>query len=256
MGYVGLVLMRTSASRIQRNFSQKKFDFPTSSITPQPQPHFSSLTIAMASADQESRKRKRKHAKGSKTTDAPQEATAQISDHIQNSEAQEIGSLPRKKSKKSREQKSEAQPEELDQGLDEPTPVIPDAHMTDADNIEETNAEDIEGEDQTEHTNGSAVDDLPVNNSVTLPPIEDGPTHFKQLNLSEKTMKAIETMGFQTMTEIQQRAIPPLMAGRDVLGAAKTGSGKTLAFLIPAVEMLTALRFKPRNGKICLSWLC
>jgi superfamily II DNA/RNA helicase len=38
-------------------------------------------------------------------------------------------------------------------------------------------------------------------------------------------------MGFDTMTEIQQRAIPPLMAGRDVLGAAKTGSGKTLAFV-------------------------
>jgi len=61
-------------------------------------------------------------------------------------------------------------------------------------------------------------------------------------------MKAIEDMKFSTMTEIQQRGIPPLLAGRDVLGAAKTGSGKTLAFLIPAVEMLFALRFKPRNG--------
>lgn len=38
------------------------------------------------------------------------------------------------------------------------------------------------------------------------------------------------------------------MAGKDVLGAAKTGSGKTLAFLIPAIEILSALRFKPRNG--------
>jgi len=50
------------------------------------------------------------------------------------------------------------------------------------------------------------------------------------------------------MTEIQRRGIPPILAGRDLLGAAKTGSGKTLAFLIPAVEMLSALRFKPRNG--------
>jgi ATP-dependent RNA helicase DDX18/HAS1 len=50
------------------------------------------------------------------------------------------------------------------------------------------------------------------------------------------------------MTEIQRRGIPPLLAGRDVLGAAKTGSGKTLSFLIPAVEMLHSLRFKPRNG--------
>ena len=38
------------------------------------------------------------------------------------------------------------------------------------------------------------------------------------------------------------------VAGRDVLGAAKTGSGKTLAFLLPAIEMLHSLRFKPRNG--------
>jgi len=37
-----------------------------------------------------------------------------------------------------------------------------------------------------------------------------------------------------------------------VLGAAKTGSGKTLAFLIPAVEMLSAMRFKPRNGTGCI----
>lgn len=55
-------------------------------------------------------------------------------------------------------------------------------------------------------------------------------------------------MGFSKMTEIQARGIPPLLAGRDVLGAAKTGSGKTLAFLIPAIEMLYSLKFKPRNG--------
>lgn len=50
------------------------------------------------------------------------------------------------------------------------------------------------------------------------------------------------------MTEIQAKAIPPLLAGRDLVGAAKTGSGKTLAFLIPAVELVYKLRFMPRNG--------
>ena len=55
-------------------------------------------------------------------------------------------------------------------------------------------------------------------------------------------------MGFTEMTPIQARSIPPLLAGRDVLAGAKTGSGKTLAFLIPAIEMLRALKFKPRNG--------
>ncbi|KIW02689.1 ATP-dependent RNA helicase HAS1 [Verruconis gallopava] len=92
------------------------------------------------------------------------------------------------------------------------------------------------------------TDDLPSTNAVTLPNMNGGPTKFKDMALSEKTMKAIEGMGFTDMTEIQRRAIPPLLAGRDVLGAAKTGSGKTLAFLIPAVEMLHSLKFKPRNG--------
>jgi ATP-dependent RNA helicase DDX18/HAS1 len=90
--------------------------------------------------------------------------------------------------------------------------------------------------------------DLPTESIPSLPGASTTPQKFTELDLSEKTMKAIEEMKFETMTEIQQRGIPPLLAGRDVLGAAKTGSGKTLAFLIPAVEMLSALRFKPRNG--------
>lgn len=48
--------------------------------------------------------------------------------------------------------------------------------------------------------------------------------------------------------QIQARAIPPLMIGKDVLGAARTGSGKTLAFLIPAIELLYNVHFTPRNG--------
>lgn len=71
---------------------------------------------------------------------------------------------------------------------------------------------------------------------------------FEEAGFSEPTMKAIRTMGFTKMTKVQAKTIPPLMAGRDVLGAAKTGSGKTLAFLLPAIEMLYSLKFKPRNG--------
>jgi ATP-dependent RNA helicase DDX18/HAS1 len=90
--------------------------------------------------------------------------------------------------------------------------------------------------------------DLPTENLPSLPGAELAPQKFSELNLSDKTMRAIEEMKFESMTEIQQRGIPPLLAGRDVLGAAKTGSGKTLSFLIPAVEMLSSLRYKPRNG--------
>ncbi|KAI0085615.1 P-loop containing nucleoside triphosphate hydrolase protein [Irpex rosettiformis] len=71
---------------------------------------------------------------------------------------------------------------------------------------------------------------------------------FSSLELSEPTTRALAEMGFTTMTQIQEKSIPPLLAGKDVLGAARTGSGKTLAFLIPAVELLSRLKFKPRNG--------
>ncbi|KAH7911234.1 DEAD-domain-containing protein [Hygrophoropsis aurantiaca] len=71
---------------------------------------------------------------------------------------------------------------------------------------------------------------------------------FSSLELSEPTNGALADMGFTTMTAVQAKAIPPLLAGKDVLGAARTGSGKTLAFLIPAVELLHRMKFKPRNG--------
>ncbi|KAJ4148449.1 hypothetical protein LMH87_002917 [Akanthomyces muscarius] len=109
-----------------------------------------------------------------------------------------------------------------------------------SDDIEEEQAEakeDIE-------TNGA---DLPTDSAPILPMAADAQS-FDELKLSEKTMTAIKEMGFTKMTSIQKSAIPPLMAGKDVLGAAKTGSGKTLAFLIPAIEILSSLRFKPRNG--------
>ncbi|XP_033327052.2 putative ATP-dependent RNA helicase pitchoune [Megalopta genalis] len=77
---------------------------------------------------------------------------------------------------------------------------------------------------------------------------------FKVLEalVCENTLKAIYDMGFKNMTEIQAKAIPPLLEGRDLVGAAKTGSGKTLAFLIPAIELIYKLKFMPRNGTGCV----
>lgn len=50
------------------------------------------------------------------------------------------------------------------------------------------------------------------------------------------------------MTDIQQRALPLALKGKDVLGAARTGSGKTLAFLIPVLEVLLRKRWGPQDG--------
>ncbi|KDR84777.1 hypothetical protein GALMADRAFT_233126 [Galerina marginata CBS 339.88] len=71
---------------------------------------------------------------------------------------------------------------------------------------------------------------------------------FSTLELSAPTTRALAEMGMETMTPVQAKSIPVLLAGKDVLGAARTGSGKTLAFLIPAIELLHRLKFKPMNG--------
>ncbi|XP_014086731.2 probable ATP-dependent RNA helicase pitchoune [Bactrocera oleae] len=94
----------------------------------------------------------------------------------------------------------------------------------------------------------STVEDL--NTEQALQNLHPNERSFASLKgvVSEPTLKAIEEMGFTDMTEIQAKSLPPLLQGRDLVGAAKTGSGKTLAFLIPAVELIYKLRFMPRNG--------
>ncbi|KAL7645971.1 UNVERIFIED_CONTAM: hypothetical protein RMT77_002868 [Armadillidium vulgare] len=67
-------------------------------------------------------------------------------------------------------------------------------------------------------------------------------------SISESTLKAIEDMNFETMTDIQAKSIPKLLEGHELRGTAKTGSGKTLAFLIPVVEMIVRSNYKPSNG--------
>ena len=61
---------------------------------------------------------------------------------------------------------------------------------------------------------------------------------FAELGLSKKSLVALEKAGFEAPTPIQAQAIPPALAGRDVIGAAATGTGKTLAFVLPILERL------------------
>jgi ATP-dependent RNA helicase RhlE len=67
---------------------------------------------------------------------------------------------------------------------------------------------------------------------------------FSTFGLHPKLLQAVEDLGFEQPTPIQVKAIPPLMEGKDVLGAAATGSGKTAAFLLP---ILHKLMDKPRG---------
>lgn len=190
------------------------------------------------------KKRKRKH--GSEKTAAP------VNDVESTAQGDDISAktLSMRKQKKARKELA------LQPGLeshDNLSNASGDSRHTEQENKVELDAEDVpSGSDGDGENVDGCLDlkeqELPSADALRLPPSGTQAQRFSELNLSEKTMKAIEGMGFETMTEIQQRGIPPLLVGRDVLGAAKTGSGKTLAFLIPAVEMLSSLRFKPRNG--------
>ena len=59
---------------------------------------------------------------------------------------------------------------------------------------------------------------------------------FNELNLSEKLLKALQDIGYDETTEIQEKSIPEIMNGNDIIGLSQTGTGKTAAFGIPAIE--------------------
>jgi ATP-dependent RNA helicase RhlE len=61
---------------------------------------------------------------------------------------------------------------------------------------------------------------------------------FADLSLSADALRALDRAGFEHPTPIQAQAIPPALAGRDVIGTAATGTGKTAAFLLPILDRL------------------
>jgi ATP-dependent RNA helicase RhlE len=62
---------------------------------------------------------------------------------------------------------------------------------------------------------------------------------FKELNVIPEILKALEMENYSTPTPIQEKAIPIVLSGRDLLGCAQTGTGKTAAFAIPTLQLLS-----------------
>ncbi len=67
---------------------------------------------------------------------------------------------------------------------------------------------------------------------------ESPEARFQDLGLSAAVMQALEAVGYESPSPIQAATIPPLLAGRDVLGQAQTGTGKTAAFALPILSRL------------------
>ncbi len=70
--------------------------------------------------------------------------------------------------------------------------------------------------------------------------------NFRDLGLSAPILKALTQEGYTDPTPIQRKAIPPALAGRDVLGCAQTGTGKTCAFAAPILQRLSKSAPRPR----------
>lgn len=73
---------------------------------------------------------------------------------------------------------------------------------------------------------------------------------FRELEIKEQILKVLKEQGYIEPTIIQEKTIPSVLAGKDVLGLAQTGSGKTAAFAIPTLQLLADTKGKPRVIKV------
>ena len=69
---------------------------------------------------------------------------------------------------------------------------------------------------------------------------------FSDIGLGPEVLRAVEETGYETPTPIQEKAIPYVLQGRDVLGCAQTGTGKTAGFVLPMLDILSTGRARAR----------
>src|SRR5260370_41937579 len=70
---------------------------------------------------------------------------------------------------------------------------------------------------------------------------------FQEMGLMDAVVHGVQSLGFVEPTPVQERCIPLILQGRDVIGSAQTGTGKTAAFALPILS-----RLKERRGPRCL----
>ena len=76
-------------------------------------------------------------------------------------------------------------------------------------------------------------------------------SNIETMNLSDSIVRAIKDMGFESLTPIQEKAIPILMDGKDMIGQSQTGTGKTAAFAIPTLEKVDPVNKRPQVLILC-----
>lgn len=74
---------------------------------------------------------------------------------------------------------------------------------------------------------------------------------FDELDLSDDALDALDDMNFTECTPIQEKAIPIVLEGRDLLAVAQTGTGKTAAYLLPVISQLSEYQY-PDDAINCI----
>ncbi|AQG80101.1 DEAD/DEAH box helicase [Spirosoma montaniterrae] len=137
---------------------------------------------------------------------------------------------PKKKAAKPRTKKTED------------TPAIDEMPMAEIVENEPVQAEQVQEElVQTEPVQAEVSPVLiaqPVASATAPAKTEPAVPLFSDLAISDEILQAVTDMGFVSPSPIQAEAIPPILAGRDVIGQAQTGTGKTAAFGIPALDLI------------------
>ena len=95
----------------------------------------------------------------------------------------------------------------------------------------------------TEIPKGAKLADAEVVDAVepaeTAEPADSATDGFAALELDARLLTTIAALGYEEPTPIQREAIPPLLAGRDLLAEAPTGTGKTAAFALPVLQRIS-----------------
>jgi len=71
--------------------------------------------------------------------------------------------------------------------------------------------------------------------------------NFNEFGFNPQLLEGIEAIGFETTTPIQEKAIPVIMEGKDLIASAQTGTGKTAAFLLPVIQKIIS---SPQDGNV------
>ena len=103
-------------------------------------------------------------------------------------------------------------------------------------NLETAGSESVDIEPDDFDADDLETDDAEENEAALAP------MTFAELGLTPRLLEAVAAMGYDTPTGIQERAIPMVLAGNDIVGCSQTGTGKTAAFVLPIVQRIASAK--------------